>query len=226
MTERPHWEHIRGVLVLLHILAVVLMALPAPEGAMRRDAWEDPTVTAEFEAWTERLRQVGYETTTEELKSELFTVAQDFTEIRKTVLTPVEPYARYLGTQQSWRMFVAPHRFPTRLHVEIKREGSDWETVSIYQDPVYRWKAEVFEHDRFRSALFRYGWKSYGRARKLFNQWLAREAAEDFPEATHLRTRWYKYKTPTPEMVQSGEEFEGKFVLGQTIKLDQYRESP
>jgi len=226
MTTRPRWEHIRGVLILLHILAVLLMALPAPEGAQRREAWNDPTVTAEFEAWSERLNHVGYETTPDDLKTDLFTLAQDFTEVRKTVLSPARPYARYLGTQQSWRMFVAPHRFPTRLHVELKQAEGEWETVSIYQDPDYSWKADLFEQDRFRSALFRYGWKSYSGARKLFNQWLAREAAVDFPDATHIRTRWYKVQTPTPEMVLAGEEFEGKFVLGQTLSLAPYRESP
>jgi hypothetical protein len=226
MTERTHWEHTRGVLLLLHILAVLLMALPAPQGAMRRDAWEDPTVTAEFEAWSERLSHMGYETTSEDLKTELFALANDFTEVRKKVLAPVQPYARYLGTQQSWRMFVAPHRFPTRLHVELKRTGEEWQTISIYQDPVYDWKAELFEQDRFRSALFRYGWRSYGGARKLFNQWLAREAAVEFPDATHIRTRWYKYQTPSPEMVKAGEEFEGKFILSQTLQLAPYRESP
>ena len=226
MQSRTPWEHIRGVLILLHILAVVLMALPAPEGAMRKDTWNDPTVTAEFEAWADRLNGMGYETNTEDLKAEMFDVAKEFIDIRRTVLAPTVPYARYLGTQQSWRMFVAPHRFPSRLHVEIKRSDSDWEPISIYQDPEYRWKAELFEHDRFRSALFRYGWKSYAGARKLFNQWLAREAAQDFPDATHIRTRWYKYKTPTPEMVKAGEEFDGKYVLSQVLKLDQYRESP
>jgi len=226
MTARTRGEHIGGVLILLHVLAVLLMALPAPEGAMRREAWNDPTVSAEFEAWSERLNHVGYETTPDDLKTDLFALAVNFTQVRRKLLTPVEPYARYLGTQQSWRMFVAPHRFPSRLHVEVKRTGEDWETVSIFQDPDYTWKADFFEQDRVRSALFRYGWKSYGGARKRFNQWLAREAAVDFPDATHIRTRWYKVQTPTPEMVLAGEEFEGKFVLGQTLKLAPYRESP
>lgn len=226
MTEHTRWEHIRGVLILLHIIAVILMALPAPQGAMRKNSWKEPTVQGEIQAWSERLNRMGYQNTPEELETRLWEVATDFTETRKKVLAPIQPYAKYLGTQQSWRMFVAPHRYPTRLHIEIKESGEDWQTISIYQDPDHDWKADLFEHDRFRSALFRYGWKSYGGARQLFNEWLAREAAAEFPEATHLRTRWYKNKTPTPEMVKADEEFDGEFVLSKTLVLSKFRESP
>ncbi len=226
MTTRPGWEHIRGVLILLHIVAIALMALPAPQGGMKKNAWKEPTVQAEIQAWSSRLNRIGYETTPAELETDLWEIATDFMGVRKTVLRPLQPYARFLGTQQSWRMFVAPHRYPTRLHVEIKEPGQDWQTIAIYQDPEHPWKAELFEHDRFRSALFRYGWKSYGGARQLFNEWLAREAAAEFPEATHLRTRWYKTQTPTPEMAREGEEFEGKFVLSKTLVLSKFRESP
>jgi hypothetical protein len=122
-------------------------------------------------------------------------------------------------------MFVAPHRYPARLHIEIKRPQQDWETISVFQHPLYTWKAELLEHDRFRSALFRYGWRSYGGARKLFNEWLARQAAMDFPEATQIRTRWYKYKTPSPEEVLAGEEPEGRYILSNRLDLDDHREA-
>ena len=75
------------------------------------------------------------------------TVGVKVIETRRTVLSPFQPYYRYLGTAQSWRMFVAPHRYPARLHVEIKRPGEEWETISIFGDPEHAWKAEIFEHD-------------------------------------------------------------------------------
>jgi hypothetical protein len=225
VNPRALLPHIKGVLVLLHVLAISLMALPAPQGAMRRAAWKEATVQDEFSAWTERLYSVGYTTTPEELEEDLWDLGVRVTETRRRVLRPFQPYYRFLGTAQSWRMFVAPHRYPTRLHVELKRPGEEWETLSIFQDSEYRWKAEVFEQDRFRSCLFRYGWKNYGGARKLFNEWLAREAAEEFPDATHLRTRWYKYKTPTPEEARAGEEPEGRFILTNRLTLADHRKA-
>ena len=139
MTPSRRWEHIRGVLILVHILAICLMALPAPQGGMRKDAWKEPTVQDEIMALSERLNSLGYENTPEELEAELWVLATDVISIRKQVLRPFDPYARYMGTQQSWRMFVAPHRYPARLHVEIRRPGEDWELVSIFQDPSLFW---------------------------------------------------------------------------------------
>ena len=225
MNVNSKWEHVRGILIASHILAIILMALPSPQGGMRRSAWANETVQAEFAAWTVRLDQLGYSTTQEELEENLWELANRVTSIRRTVLTPIEPYAKYMGTQQSWRMFVAPHRYPARLHVEIKYSDSDWETISIFGDSDANWMDTAFENDRFRSALFRYGWASYGHARGRFNQWLAQKAAHDFPDASHLRTRWFRYQTPSPEQVLSRAEVEGEFILqSRSFQLADYRE--
>ena len=49
------WPHIRALLISVHVLAVILGALPAPSGGMKRGAWRDPTVQDEFAAWRGRL---------------------------------------------------------------------------------------------------------------------------------------------------------------------------
>ena len=48
-SDRPSaWAHIRTLFIAVHLLAITLMALPAPSGGMSRSAWKDPTVQAEF----------------------------------------------------------------------------------------------------------------------------------------------------------------------------------
>jgi hypothetical protein len=44
------WPHIRTVLVTLHLIAITLLALPAPEGGMDRQSWQNPTVQEELHA--------------------------------------------------------------------------------------------------------------------------------------------------------------------------------
>jgi len=205
--------HLRGLLVGLHVLAVVLVALPAPEGGMNRASWADPTVQAEFQAWADRLGALGLDLGPEEIEQQAWTLAQAWTKGRNVVLKPIRPYTRYLGTNQPWRMFVAPHTHPSRLHIEL-REAEGWRTIYIARDPTLDWRADQLGHDRARSALFRYAWPGYSRSWKQLSRWLAERAAEDFPQATHLRLRFARQQSPSPEEVRAG--FEHPRTWGQT----------
>ena len=51
--------HAVGLAVLLHLIAVTLMAVPAPGEAVNRQAWADPTVQAELSAWSAHARRWG-----------------------------------------------------------------------------------------------------------------------------------------------------------------------
>ncbi len=211
------WAHIRAVLVAFHVLAVVLMALPAPSGGMRRSAWKDPTVQAELTAWADRLGQDH-----QVFEDRLWEVATAFMDLRHAVLAPFQPYYRYAGTTQSWRMFVAPHRYPARLHIDIDR-GEGWEPVYVARHPEHDWLGHHLDHDRMRSAVFRYAWKHYRRMFRLFSDWLAIEAARDFPEASRIRVRYFKYKTLSPAEALAGAEPEGHWLEGEIRMLEPRR---
>ncbi len=199
----PMTAHLRGLLVALHVLAVTLAALPSPEGGMNRGAWTDPTVQAEFAAWRGRLAALGIELSAEELEDRLWTLAQGWMAARKASLAPFAPYYRHMGTAQPWRMFVAPHTHPSRLHIELL-EGEEWRTLYIARDPRHRWKAELLDHDRMRSALFRYAWPGYRRSWEELGRWLADRAAEEFPAGARLRLFFTRARTPSPEEARRG----------------------
>ena len=59
----------------------------------------------------------------------------------------IEAYVAATGTDQPWRMFVAPHRFPCRLQIEAsgRDPGSDFVPVYRERSPDLRWKAEVLD---------------------------------------------------------------------------------
>ncbi len=197
--------HARAVLVAVHVLAVTAMALPAPGGAMKRSAWADPTVQAELGAWAGRLQGLGLDLTREDLEARLWDLAVGVTRVRRAGLAPFRPYYRLCGTAQSWRMFVAPHRFPARLQVDIDR-GKGWETVYVSRSATYTWRARQLDHDRLRAVTFRYAWHAYRGAYVGMADWLAEAARDDFPEARRLRVRYLKQRTPSPGEVRRGFE--------------------
>lgn len=201
--QRPRlWPHLRALFVVLHVAAIVLVAIPAPQGGMNRKAWKQPTVQAEFAAWGDRLRGMGLSLTNDELEDHLWSFAGSYMRIRNRVLAPTRPYTTYLGTSQSWRMFVAPHRHPSRLEVAVQR-GDDWEVVYLQTRPGPDWLEHILEHDRTRSVLFRYAWPAYRGRYKRFSQWLATRAAADFPDAEQVRVRWLRQRSPSPAQVRA-----------------------
>lgn len=216
---------LRAAFIVFHCTALFLMAFPAPGGGMRRSTWEEPTVQGEFKAWTERVNGWGWDITQDELEDELWDVAVVYMEGRGKVLKPLRPYYKYTGTTQSWRMFVAPHRYPAKLEIHVKQDG-DWVLVYRQNDDDADWMAQQLDFDRWRSAMFRFSWSPYKKQYKTFRSWVAQHAVDDFPDATHVRTRFYKYKTPSPEQVKNDQIPEGKYILSYEVDLADYRETP
>jgi hypothetical protein len=204
------WPHARAALVALHLVVVTLMALPAPGGGMNRAAWDDPTVQGEFSAWTGRLERLGVHMTVDEFEDHLWRFAVPFMSAREKVLAPFMPYYRYCGTWQSWRMFVAPQRYPARLYVEVQREGV-WTPIYVERSREYTWRAWQLDHDRVRSAVFRYSWKTYRKHWLGFSEWVLTKAAEDHPDAQAVRTRYFRYQTLSPEDAREGTLVDGTF---------------
>ena len=206
LRQRPSsrvWPHLRAVLVLLHLFAVVAVAVPAPQGGMDRRAWDEPTVQAEFAAWGARLRSWGVPWTDPELEERLWTFATHYMGAREALLAPIRPYNRYLGTGQSWRMFVAPHRQPSRLEVAVQN-GDAWQVVYLQTRPGEDWLETLLEHDRTRSVLFRYAWPAYRGRYKRLATWLARRALADFPDTSAVRVRWLRQRSPSPAESRAG----------------------
>ncbi len=212
------WRQLRAVLVLVHVAAILLAAIPAPEGGMNRAAWKDPTVQDELNAWAARLRSAGMELGDEEFQAALWSVGTRYTAVRSFVLRPLRPYYRYLGTNQSWRMFVAPHRYPARLHIDVEEDGA-WRPVYVARSPEYRWRARQLDDDRVRAALFRYAWPAYARSWRAFAAWVAARAAADFPGAQRVRLRYDKRRTPSPAEALAGEQPPGRWVRTRIIEL-------
>jgi hypothetical protein len=218
MNTYGRWAHLRAALIAMHLLAITLMALPNPGSGLQRSAWKDPTVQQEFGVWRGRLAAVGWAMDPDEFEQFLWSQATRYHQARKEVLSPFDWYYRYFGTWQSWRMFVAPHRFPARLEIQIDAGDGAWKSIYVARSPTYTWNREQFDHERFRAAVFRYGWPAYKRTWSQFAVWAAGRVFDDYPDAQAVRLRFYKYRSLSPAEVLDGKQPEGRYINPRIIR--------
>jgi hypothetical protein len=221
MSKNKWWPHLRTVFISLHLLAVCLKSIPAPEGGMNKKDWKNPTVQAELTTWTNNLSGLGFEVTTSELEGLLWNLAKKYMKIRRGILKPFKLYYQHVGSDQNWRLFVAPHMYPSKLHIDMFIEDK-W--VPVYQPFTdYRWNEQLIETSRFRPTIFRYSWSRYKVHYRKMGVFFAKKAAKDFPEATNMRTRWWQQKSASPEQIITNTKPEGKWRLIYHFSLEEYR---
>jgi hypothetical protein len=215
---RPWLRRLIPVLLALHVLAITLMAIPAPAGAMDRADWKTPLVQDEFSAWAERLSSWGLAVTPAELEEALWDASQWFMKVRRKVLAPFQPYYRWCGTNQGWRMFVGPNLYPVRLHIDVEEAGR-WRPVYVERDPEHTWFGRRLDHEHLRTAVFTMAFFRYDDRMTEFAHWVAVRAARDFPRADRVRVRVYQFRTRSPQEVREDRPTQGKFVLTRELEL-------
>lgn len=218
---RARWPAIRAVLVAYHVLAVLVLSFPSPPSGMKRSAWDNPTVQNEFKLWADRLSAVGWKMTTAELDAKLWELSKHYVGAREKVIAPFVPYVERSGARQSWRMFVAPQRFPVRLEVMVREGRGPWKKVYESRSDEHAWLAHLFEKYRLRRAVFATAWDKDSRHYKMLCDWIAAQAARDFPAATEVQIRQLRYRTPTPEEALAGKTvLDGQYLGRELRKLE------
>jgi len=212
----------RAAFIALHLFLVTYMAMPSAGSGLTRSAWADPTVQNEFASWTTRLNGLGVAITQEELEERLWTLASGYEDVRLAILDPFEPYFIHCGTWQSWRMFVAPHRYPGRLEIDVDR-GDGWEPLYVARSDEHDWHRAQLDHDRSRATIFRYSWKHYRSHRGHFTDWVARQVMAEDPDAQRVRVGWLRYRTPSAAEVLAGTKPKEKRDLSNTRDLRKMR---
>ncbi len=229
------WMHLLGAFVAFHCIGAILMSAPSPEGSLRRSAWKEATAQAEFHAWAEGLRSVGVSITDADFEQLLWDVSREYVGMKSTILTPYRKYTQLSGARQGWRMFVAPHRNPSILHIDVEEKVDGhlkWRNVYGSTDGLLgpdrttkgQWRSKELDHNRVRKTVFLAGWKFRRQRYRELSFWLAEKAALDFPDATRVRVRMYRYRTLTPDEVRTGQKEVGKWHSVKTFDLAKVRE--
>lgn len=94
--------------------------------------------------------------------------------------------------------------------------------LRIFSALIHPNRSEI-DHERMRSALFRYAWRQYRGTYKRFGEWVAKQVARERPEAQQVRLRWARYRTQPPQKVRAGEALNIKYVHPLTFDLEKYR---
>lgn len=202
------WPHLRAAFVVTHVVAVLVAATPSTGAALKRAAWADPTVQAEFGAWAPRLGM-----TSEALQDRAWAFAVAWNDGRQAVLRPFRAYFDLVGATQSWQMFVAPHTFPTRLWIEERRGEGEWTPLFVERSPEHAWMADALGVERLRASIFRWGWSSYATSYRKACTALANRRLAEVPDVTAVRCRFEKTPTPTAAEVQAGKVPESTWVF-------------
>lgn len=215
---RSGWfAHLRGLLLALHVIAVLLLSTPDLDGGLNRESWKSDTIQHEVQTWAKRLGRPP-----EEIEDKAWRLANGWSKTRKALLTPVRPYADYAGPRQRWRMFAGAERTPARLHVEVQIDGQ-WQIVHQSRSREYDWQATRFDRERIRVIVGRTSWPHRKGLYKRVVDWVASLAAADFPEATRVRVCYLRAPTPTPAQRRAGDIPEGKLERCRRRSLEALR---
>ncbi len=204
------WPHIRAVLVALHLMSVVILSIPSSAALLNRRGWKSENAKAEFRNWAARMRHVGWDVSPEEFEASLWRVNVAMGKWRDRVAWPFEHYSRLTGARQGWQMFATPQKVPAELHVDVLVDGQ-WQPLVRPRDPESTWRLRQREHNRVRKQLGRFARTFYPKRYELVARWFATAAARDFPDATQVRVRLWRYASLPPERVLAGEQPEGRY---------------
>ena len=185
---------------------MVLDATPDTSAGLKKQAWKEPTVQAEFKVWAKT-----FGVPQPELEEQLWTFAVGWNTAREGIVGPLHRYLGWAHARQSWQMFVAPHTTPSRLQIQELVTG-EWQTLFEERHAEHTWMAGAFGTERMRASVFRWSWPSYETSwRRACESLAARRFAEE-DRATAFRCRFYQAATPSPEQAERDEAPKGKWV--------------
>lgn len=198
--------------VAYHALAVAVSSIPTAGSGLRRSNWADPTVQQEFTTWSALL---GVDS--EALQDRVYAAAVAWQGVRDVLAWPFEDYLRLSNSRQSWKMFVAAHRFPARAEVAVRSPGGEWVTVFSERDADADWMAARFATERVRASVFAWSWPS---GTKRWTQACKGFASQLFAERDGIdavRCQFVKARSPSPREVLAGEVPAGEPTLSRVV---------
>lgn len=189
------WDHVRTLLVTLHLIAIGVSSLPSPvvldEAALGR-----PAIQAQLRPWEQALGLVGVDEAT--FRAVLRAGSRAIGAPRQALTSWIQPYVRWCGVGQSWSMFGTVNHLPGRVEIWVEEEGV-YTPAFIPLDPDADWRAHTLRSERMRSALNNYANGGQREAYAGFARWAARELAKERPGATRVKVQVVRFDPPEPE---------------------------
>lgn len=214
-------DHLRAVFILLHVVAIGILCIPAPVGAINERTYNNKGVQAIFAEYAQALQGVGVSISRAELQDLAWEAGQGLLDTRKALVRPFRRYYALTGTAQGWRMFGMVNRKPARLELHVQqRPGGPWEPLYIMRDPAHAWRSTQLNQERVRGLLNDFSHLRSKRRYKRTVRWFAAQVAQEQPDAWRLRASMVVLPSPTPAALRAqGSVTPGKRVWVETVTL-------
>lgn len=173
------WDHLRAALIVAHLAAITIAAVPTPEGELDDTRRQDPEIREIMAPWTALVQDVGLADDEDGAVDWLFDRGQELVTARRTALGPVIGWLRVSGNSQSWRMFGAVPAQHARFEVHGQlAESGEWVPLYVENTP-YQWNALLLNQSRVRAMRSNF---SGGGSRGRYNAFARRIASQALDE--------------------------------------------
>lgn len=192
---------LRALLVLFHVVAIVSVACPAPVRVGSVNQWNRPSVKTEIRNWRARLEAVGIHMSENELRDFGRAKAQQWTDLRTSLLRPFLLYVKKIGAPQGWYMFTAPDRNPQRLSIDLIKEGGVKEPIFTLGRSVSRpdiVTSDFLGEHRVRRVLFQTAWADKASTFDDVCAWIGRRALAREPTLKELECSQIEFQVEHP----------------------------
>jgi len=189
--------------VLFHVVAITLMALPAPPGNLKQ--LSSGQGQAQLADWAATFRGAGLDVSDEAFEAWVRDAAGTWGAAHAAALDPLTPYYRLTGTRQSWRMFSVVSRRPTAVEIHVLK-GDAWERVYATGEAGAQWRSRQLDQERVRA--FQTGFLNLSRQgdyRNFVHRWVAPSLFEDDPEVSSVRVQLRRSRSLAPARVRGGD---------------------
>lgn len=197
------WDHVRGALIAVVLVANGIYALPLPPALSAKEIEEH---AEDLDTWVGILGAVGVEISRDELGQHVRAATAQIAKGHKLLKTPFKPLFDLVGANQAWALFSSASTRPDRLEVQVKREGSEeWQTLLRRLDPCCTWHEGQLEYRRIRGVWDGQGDKMRPGYKGL-SKWIAGRVFDELPDARSVRVRMlrgratYPWEEPNPEV--------------------------
>lgn len=151
-------DHLLGVFVLWHISAVLTQVLPDAR-TFREPSGVLVAVDAAGRGWNQT---------------------------REQLMSWTHFYQRELGVRQSWWLFTSMRPRTGRIEIHVQEDGA-WRPLFIERSREAAWNAAVFDHYRWREAMFTLRKTKERKNRERFIGWVSDQIFEELPSVDAVR---------------------------------------
>ena len=200
--------HLWAAFILLHCVAIVVLALPG-DAVVGRARWASANTKSDFAGWSRALGKVGVEVPPEQLGKRVYGVAEAYVSARSAIIAPFVYYRELAGAKQGWAMFASPQRHPVVVHVDAF-EGGAWRP--LYRTRASAWMSTQMDHARLRKLVGRFAREYRAPVFNDLARFLANRAFADFPNVERVRVRLYRWDSLPADRIRAGEQPTGKYT--------------